>query len=148
MKRIVAITILLGYVTLVPFCFFGGMLSAQVSTMEMDMDVGPVHQVSDCGMSISGCVQSMDTGAIGSMMNHVGMYLSLSQTPLLTLSLMTVIIALFLLVATGLIDAYLRAFLARVFVHLRARRADEPRNRIRQSILNWLSLFETSPNFA
>lgn len=148
MKRIVATTILLGYVTLVPFCFFGGMLSAQASTMEMDMGVSPVHQVSDCGMLIPGCAQSMDVGAIGSMLDHVGMYLSLSQTPLQALPLMMAIIALVILAVAGLIAVYLRLFLARVFAYRRLPRVGKSHNKIRQSILTWLSLFEASPNFA
>ncbi len=145
MKRHVTAMLLLGYILLVPFCFFGGMLSAEAS---MDMSGGATHHVYDCGMSLPGCVYSTEAGAMDAVADHVGMYLSFSQTPLAAQSVMMVIIATFLIATFAIAFGSILAFLAQAFVRPCLRRGDESQSGIRQCILNWLSLFETSPNFA
>lgn len=148
MKRFSAATLLVGYILLAPFCFFGGALSAHANMADMTMSDGTAHHVYDCSMSVPGCVHSTEAGAMDAVADHVGMYLSFSQTPLAAQSVMMVIIATFLIATFAIDFGSILAFLAQAFVRPCLRRAEESQSRIRVSILNWLSLFETSPNFA
>ena len=145
MKRLVATSLLVGYVMLVPFCFFGGMLMANAETMNM---IGSASsQMDDCGMSIGGCAHSTGAGGMDAS-HHVGMYNSITQTPLTVFSMMLATLILAVLVVFGFVRNLLSTPFSHVSLRPRMRRADEPRSTIRTSILTWLSLFETSPNFA
>lgn len=148
MKRSVTASLLLGYVLLVPFCFFGGAFSGNVASMNM---IGnPAHQMTDCSIPLGGCAQSTGSGAVDSVAHHVGMYNSITQTPLAVLSTMMTIMAVFLLLAVAPSSYYnwLNIFSSQSSLRPLARRTNEPRSNTPQSILIWLSLFETSPNFA
>lgn len=146
MKQITATSLLLGYILLVPFCFFGGMLMANADTMNM---VGsPAHQMDDCGMPLGGCAHSMGASGMDSVIHHVGMYNSITQTPFATFSAMLAAVAVFLLLAFGLSYNWLSIFSYQNSLRPFVRRTNEPRSNTQQSTLNWLSLFETSPNFA
>lgn len=146
MKRFVAVSLLVGYVMLVPFCFFGGMLMANAHTMNMTGT--PPHQMDDCGM-LGGCTHGAQSGAIDSIAHHLGMYNSLTHTPLTTLSIiMMALLAVFLFAALRLAHYWLRIFLTQTSLLPPIQRADKLRSKIKQHILTWLSLFEASPNFA
>jgi hypothetical protein len=146
MKRFVAATLLLGYVMLVPFCFFGGMLMANANTMNM-IDVA-THQMDDCGMSLAGCANEMGAGGMDSAAHHVGMYNSITQTPFVAFSIMLAALVSIMLIAFSLAHSWLRLLLSQAAIRPRIRKAEEVPNATRASILAWLSLFETSPNFA
>jgi hypothetical protein len=146
MKRLVATSLLLGYVTLVPFCLFGGMLMTHTDTIEMAAN--PAHHMHDCEMPFSGCAHTMEPGAIDTAVHHISMYLSITQTPLTALSLIVVILTLLLLVTLGISQNWLRALFLQTSPRIHARRTDEPHISTMQDILAWLSLFEASPNFA
>lgn len=146
MKRLVATTILFGYIALVPFCFFGGMLMANADTMNMMS--GAAHQMDDCGMPIGGCTHGAESGGMDATIHHVGMYHSITQTPLIALSLILATLTLVFLVVLGFASNFLSTLFFKNSPQHQIRRVDEPRSKTRQSILTWLSLFETSPNFA
>ena len=146
MKRLVTTALLFGYVLLVPFCFFGGALS--VHAIGMDMGGGALHQMNDCAMQLGGCGEGAATGAMDPVAHHLGMYNSITQTPLAApLILMTLVVAFSLslvwftqqLRSTRSADTVFRLALQRERKRPRA---------TRQHILVWLSLFETSPNRA
>lgn len=144
MNRLVATLLLFGYVMMVPFCFFGGMLMTNAHTM--DMIGNPVHQMDGCTMPMMGCANSGAMGAFDVALHHVDMYLSISQTPLTTLSSITAMTLVLLFVV--LTYRVLGVLFAQSAPRLFARRTDKLRSRVRQQLLTWLSLFETSPNFA
>jgi hypothetical protein len=145
MNRIVATFLLIGYLTLVPFCFFGGALMAN---MDMEHVTGsPMHQMNGCEMVMEGCAQSSGMSAIDLVAHHVGMYLSISQTPLVMLSLF-IAVALSLLFVISVFAQQLSLLFARPTLRLFARGLDDPCSKARQYLLTWLSLFETSPTFA
>jgi hypothetical protein len=145
MNRIVATFLLIGYVTLVPFCFFGGAL---MENMDMEHMAGsPMHQMNGCEMAMEGCAQSNGMSAIDFVTHHVGMYLSISQTPLVALSLL-IAATLLLLFVVSVFAQQLGILFARPTLRLLARGLDDPRSKARQYLLTWLSLFETSPTFA
>lgn len=138
MKQFVATLLLLGYVMLVPFCFFGGMLMANTGTMHMD----------DCGMSLGGCAHGTGAGGMDTVSHHVGMYNSITQTPLAALSLVFLAATAFLLSAFSLSFDWIASLRREKSLRFFTRRKDGPRNKIKRLVLTWLSLFETSPNFA
>jgi hypothetical protein len=144
MNRFLATALLFGYVLLVPFCFFGGAMSADMSTMETS-GAHP-HEMVDCCVSIGEPMHSTDAGVMGMIAHHFGMYNSFAQTPLA--AILIAVVAVFLLVAFGLPHAKLRVVLARSSLRLLVQRSDEPRSRSPQYLLTWLSLFESSPTFA
>jgi hypothetical protein len=145
MNRIVATFLLIGYVTLVPFCFFGGVLMADMN-ME-HMTGSPMHHMNGCEMGVGGCAQSSGMSAIDLVAHHVGMYLSISQTPLVALSLI-VAATMLLFVVLVFAQHLLGMLFARSTLHLLTRSPDDPRSKAHQPLLAWLSLFETSPTFA
>lgn len=144
MNRLVATLLLFGYVMMVPFCFFGGMLMANAHTM--DMIGSPVHQMDGCTMPMAQCANSGAMGAFDVALHHVDMYLSISQTPFVALSLIVAMTLVFLFVVGT--HRLLTVLVTQSAPRLFARRTDELRSRVRQQLLTWLSLFETSPNFA
>ncbi len=146
MKQFIATILLVGYIALVPFCFFGGMLVANADTM--NMSGGIAHQMDDCGMPIAGCYHTMQAGGIDTAVHHISMYLSITQTPLAGFSLMIAIMVVLLLLTLGVFQYWLRVFFARTSPRIHLRRVDEPHLSTELRILSWLSLFETSPNFA
>jgi hypothetical protein len=75
------------------------------------------------------------------------MYLSISQTPLVALSLF-IAVTLALLFIVTVFAQQLGTLFARPTLRLFARGLDDPRSKARQYLLTWLSLFETSPTFA
>jgi hypothetical protein len=145
MKRFIATTLLLGYIALVPFCFFGGMLMANADTMNM---AGAAHQMDDCGMPLGGCANGMGSGGMDTTSHHVGMYNSITQTPLMDFSIVLAALVSILLIAFSSGHNWLSALSSLVAVRPRIRRTEEIANTPRTGILTWLSLFETSPNFA
>jgi|GEM_PF-4916087 len=146
MKHILATSLLVGYIILVPFCLFGGTLLAEhLHTAELATD--PMHHVHDCEMPFSGCAHTTDAGALDTAVHHISMYLSITQTPLTTLSLIVAIFSLLFLFTLVVSIGWLRTFFAQTS-YVRTRRIDERHFNIRQKILSWLSLFEASPNFA
>lgn len=146
MKRYIATFLLLGYVMLVPFCFFGGAMMADMDTM--DMSGSPTQSMNDCGMlAVVGCAGSTETNALGMIAHHVSMYLSIAQTPVSVFSFIMAICVFFLL-ALAFANGWFHRFSLQTSSRLHLRRIDEPQSRTKQSILTWLSLFETSPNFA
>lgn len=146
MNRIITTSLLVGYFLLVPFCFFGGMLMANTETM--NMVGGTSSQMDDCGMSIGGCTHGAESGGIDATTHHVGMYHSITQTPLIALSLVLAALTLAFLVVFGFVSNLLSTLFFKNSPQYQIRRVDEPCSKTRQSILTWLSLFETSPNFA
>ena len=146
MKQLIATSLLIGYLTLVPFCLFGGALFMKhLNAVEMSAD--PMHLMHDCKISIAGCSHTMDTGAMDTVIHHVSMYLSITQTPILTLFMIVVILTLLSLVVFKLSHHCIRAIFLIIFrVYVREMRWSHIT--IKQKILSWLSLFETSPNFA
>lgn len=146
MNRFVTTLLLLGYIMLVPFCFFGGALMAPMSTM--DMGGSPTQPMNDCGMSMAGCAGSTETGAMGMIAHHVGMYLSITQTPLVALLAITMIVVSLFLVTFVVIRQLAGELYASSSLRFNKRVFDKPRNLSKQRLLTWLSRFETSPNFA
>lgn len=142
MKRFTATILLLGYALLVPFCFFGGMLAASAHTMNMTGGAHAMPVVPDCGMQTPGCVG--DTGPIA---HHMSMFNSITQTPLTDLSLSLVVLALSLAVIFSLNYRLLAQLFARHSYHP-PQRSHESKGAIKQNLLTWLSLLETSPTFA
>jgi hypothetical protein len=144
-KRLVATPLLIGYVMLVPFCFFGGMLAASAHTMDMAGGMtGSAHTMpmsTDCGMQLP-CAGDSDP-----VEHHMSMFNSITQTQLTDLSLLLAVLVVSLLITFSLNYHLLALLLVRDSYHPRAR-ADQPKSTIKQNILTWLSLFETSPNFA
>lgn len=146
-KQFIATTLLLGYIALVPFCFFGGMLMANADTMNMMS--GVAHQMDDCGMPLGGCAHGMEaSGGMDTTSHHVGMYNSITQTPLMDFSIVLAALISIVLIAFGLAHSWRDLLLSQVPIRLRIRRTEEVPSVTRASILTWLSLFETSPNFA
>ncbi len=145
MKQFIATTLLFGYIALVPFCFFGGMLMVNADTMNM---VGASHQMDDCGMPLGGCANEMGGGGMDTASHHVGMYNSITQTPLVDFSIALSALVFILLIAFSLGNNWLSTLFSQVAIRPRIRRTEEVVNTTRTNILTWLSLFETSPNFA
>lgn len=141
MKRLTATFLLLGYALLVPFCFFGGLLAASAHTMDMTGISHAMPMASDCGMQLP-CAGGVDPVA-----HHMSMFNSITQTPLVGVSLLLAILAASLLVIVALHPRFLALFLSPDTYHP-PQRADRHKSAFRQSILTWLSLFETSPTFA
>jgi len=146
MKRLTATVLLVGYALLVPFCFFGGVLAVSAHTMNMQAGA---HQMpmtsasaSDCGMQLPGCANGMDPVA-----HHMSMFNSLTQTPLTALSLLLAVIVVSLAITFSFTYRLLALSFHSDSYHPLAR-ADQPKSAIKQHILTWLSLFETSPTFA
>lgn len=147
MKLLVATSVLLGYVMLVPFCLFGGaLLMVHMDTMEMAAN--PAHHMHDCEMPFSGCAHTTEPGAIDTAVHHISMYLSITQTPLAAFSLIVAILTLLLLATFGISHNWLHTLFLKTSPRILARRTDEPNISKNQGVLAWLSLFETSPNFA
>lgn len=145
MKPFVATTLLLGYILLVPFCFFGGML--MFGTTAMNMDGLAAHQMSDCGMPIGGCALPVHAGGMDAAAHHVGMYNSITQTPLTALALLVVTMTAVLLIAFVLSGNALRSPIAEIVAYGRTRKRKTQYNATTH-LRHWLSLFESSPNFA
>lgn len=144
MKRLLATSVLLGYILLVPFCLFGGAVSDHGGTGNMGNS--HVHNAQNGGMPV-GCGHASGADAADDAAQHVSMYLSLTQTPLTALSLLVTILALQFLVVLAVSNNWFRTpFLQTSSLHVC--RTEEPHVSIRQKILAWLSLFEASPNFA
>ena len=147
MKRLVGTSLLLGYIMLVPFCLFGSALLMQhIDTAEMAAN--PAHHMHDCGVPFSGCAHTAETGAMDTAVHHVSMYLSITQTPLAIFSFVVAVILVLSLVLFGTFYNWLSAFTQNFSLRTFNGRRDLPRNATKQDILAWLSLFETSPNFA
>lgn len=148
MKRLVALSLLAGYIMLVPFCFFGGALMVSGGAMNMDMNMigSSAHSMGDCGMSLGGCVHAAGIG--DPIAHHVSMYNSITQTPLTALTLMMAVLVVAFAASFYLVFGSLPALLARTSLRHPPQRTSEPQSGIKQRILSWLSLFETSPNFA
>ena len=146
MKGIIATSLLLGYIMLVPFCLFGGaMLMEHIDTMEMAAN--PAHHLHDCGVPFAGCAHTADSGAMDTIVHHVSMYLSITQTPLAALSLIMAVLSLLFLFAPRISLNGLRALFVQTS-HVLTKRTDKPHISSKQKILAWLSLFEASPNFS
>lgn len=144
MKRLLATSILIGYIMLVPFCLFGGaLLMEHLDTVEMAAN--PTHHMHDCGVPFSGCEHTMDPGAMDTAVHHVSMYLSITETPLTGPSLFMAVLTLLFLFSLGAPFWFPTLFLQ--ISPVRAERTNEPRISIKEKILAWLSLFEASPNF-
>lgn len=146
MKRLIATSLLVGYVMLVPFCFFGA--SLMTSPDSMNMISNPAHQMSDCGILVGACANSTTAGGVDDASHHVGMYHSITQSPLVAFSIVLVALIAVVLFTFGLSRNLFTAFLSRIILRFKAQRLREISNSIRTAILTWLSLFETSPNFA
>lgn len=146
MKRLLTTALLFGYVMLVPFCFFGGMTMAKTETMTMTG--ATAHHMSDCGIPSVGCVHTMGAVDVDTAVHHVVMYNSITQTPLAAFVIMLALLASLLVAASSLLNNLHSIVLDRFFSRVRLRRADEITNTTRLRMLTWLSLFETSPNFA
>ena len=147
MKRLIVILLMVGYLALVPFCFFGGGVVANAQAMDMGlMSSMPMQGMNDCGIPVFGC--AVASGAMGSFIHHVEMYLSLtSTTPTILGSLAT--IALLLFVAVFLVLKIWRQYLssqAKNLLHRSIR--EDGQVKAQPAFLRWLSLFESSPNFA
>ncbi len=143
MKHFFATFVLVGYVLLVPFCLYGSAMTAHAGTEEMSST--PVHHTDDCGMPF-GCEHAEQGGLVDVAVHHISMYLTLSQTPLVALSLFASIFVLRLLLTTGIGNLLRTLLLPTSPSH--TPRIDEPHLIARQKILAWLSLFEASPHFA
>ena len=136
MKRLLATFLLLGYVLLVPFCFFGGMVFASAGHMNMsDMQMGAMP---DMPATPSGIDFAAD---------HVGMYNSITQTPLTALALLAVSMTVVFLFGFALMVSLLRTSIAETVAYGRTRKR-EAQYHATIRIRHWLSLFESSPNFA
>ena len=147
MKKLLFLLLVVGYLALVPFCLFGGAMMASAQTMDMGlMSSVPMQGMNDCGIPAFGC--SMTPGAMGSFIHHVEMYLSLTgTTPTILGSL--AIIALLLFATVCLVFKIWRLSLPVQTGYLQDSRAREGGQVQSQSVfLRWLSLFESSPNFA
>ncbi len=144
MRKISATFVLLGYILLVPFCFFG---NAMITHADSDnMSSNAVHHIDDCGMPF-GCGHANEAGLVDVAVHHISMYLSLTQTPLAAFSLFVTILVLQLLAILGVSGNLLRTLFLQTS-SLLVRRMEEPHISTKQKILAWLSLFEASPNFA
>jgi len=144
MKRFAVILLIAGYIMLVPFCFFGGILMANGDMM--DMIAHPAHQMSDCGMPLGACTHG--AGAMDTTAHHVSMYNSITQTPLAALTVLMALLTVSFAVSLYSIYGWPPTLLAQTSLYRPPRRQSEPESRTKQRILTWLSLFETSPNFA
>lgn len=146
MKRLLATSLLLGYIMLVPFCLFGGVLLMEhVDTAEMAAN--PAHHMHDCEVPFSGCAHTTDPGAMDTVVHHISMYSSITQTPLIGPSLFMTVLSLLFLLTLVISHNFLSAFFVQTS-NIYVQRTDEPNISIKQKILAWLSLFEASPNFA
>ncbi|OGZ11771.1 MAG: hypothetical protein A3C93_02450 [Candidatus Lloydbacteria bacterium RIFCSPHIGHO2_02_FULL_54_17] len=140
MKRSTAFVLTVGYLLLVPYCFFGASVFSPAilhssGTPTMNGHVMSTDACTGCG------VPSADA-------DHTGMYLSVTSvtgTPLLSLLLsLTALFVAFIFVAR-----YRTLVPTLVRIPIDARK-DRRRSRAsaRHDLLSWLSLTETSPTFA
>ena len=151
MKRLIVILLMVGYLALVPFCFFGGGVMASAQTMDMGlMSSMPMQGMNECGIPVFGC--SVASGAMGSFIHHVEMYLSLTSTAPSALGSFA-LIALLVFVTVFLVFKIWRlslpaqtGYLPRYLQNRRAR--EDGQVKAQSAFLRWLSLFESSPNFA
>lgn len=147
MKKLLVILLMVGYLALVPLCLFGGGVVASTQAMDMGlMSSMPMQGMNDCRIPALGC--AVASGAMGSFIHHVEMYLSLTgTTPTILGSL--AIIALLLFATVCLVFKIWRLSLSVQNGYLQDSRVRENGQVKAQSIfLRWLSLFESSPNFA
>ena len=144
-RQIFATFVLLGYVLLVPLCFFGSAMMAHADTEVMSSNL--VHHTDNCGMPL-GCGHANEAGAVDDAVHHISMYFSLTQTPPAAFSLLMTILVLQLLVTLGVSSNWFRRLFLQTSSRIHTQRTDEPHIGTKQKILAWLSLFEASPNFA
>lgn len=146
MKRPLALMLAVGYLFLVPYCFFGASVFTPLHTFAVTEHSQGTTIMSGHAMSADECIGcgSVPSGSA----DHAGMYLSVTSVtgaPLLSLlfSLATFLLAVIVVfsyraVAPALVPAMLGA------------RKDRRRLRAitQHDILRWLSLSETSPTTA
>ena len=145
MKKLLISLLMVGYLALVPFCLFGGGVVASAQPMDMGL-MSPMQGMNNCGMPAFGC--SMTSGAMGTFIHHVEMYLSLTSTAPSPLGSF-VLIVLLLFTAVFFVFKIWRLSLPAQTGYLQNSSAREVGQVQSQStFLRWLSLFESSPNFA
>lgn len=136
MKRSLALTLLVGYLFLVPYCFFGA------SVFTSSAHSSDVPAMNGHVMSTDACV---DCGVPTADADHAGMYLSVtSVTAAPFLSLLLSLAALF--VAFVFVARFRTLVPTLVPISVGARK-ERRRSRAsaRHDLLHWLSLTETSP---
>lgn len=145
MKRLIAVSVLFGYVMLVPFCFYVGYLMASTNSTNTNRTI--THQMNGSGLSQDGYQNLVNENTMSKASHpHVSIYNSITHTPLPTRPVMLSILLTILLFAFSL--GRFRLVSLQEVKYLRTRKRNIPHSRIRLNILSWLSLFETSPNFA
>lgn len=135
MKRSLALLIIVGYLALVPFCFFGGMLSMSAHAMT---HAAATSEALPCGMSLD-CKGEAPV-------SHGDMYLALTSTLPAGAMAMTALLAIFALFMLSPLAAITRA--PRPILVSVKRQERGGIRRPHDEIHRWLSLLEASPNFA
>lgn len=131
--RLLAPILLVGYLALVPFCFFGGMTN---------MHATHTKHATLCAMSANCHEKSADTTAT----NHNDMYFSITNAIPTFIAEILLIAAAFLV---GLLVAVLSfAGLLTISASRFVSEYKKVRLRARHRFLSWLALSETSPTFA
>lgn len=149
MKRSFTLFVAVGYLLLVPYCFFGASVLAPAHAFGAAGHSSGATLVNGHAMSAEECIGCGSVpSAPSASADHAGMYLSVTSvagTPLLSLLLSLVT----LLFAAVFVFSYQAVAPALVPVFSDARKE---RRRLRATsqhdILRWLSLSETSPTFA
>lgn len=146
MRKTLSTFLLLGYVMLVPFCFFGSTMMADAHPMSVAGSA--THPMNDCEMPLDGCANGMGSNGMDTVSHHASMYYSITQSPLVVFSIMLAALVSIILIALSFVHNWLSVLFLQITIRTRMRRSEEIPDGARASILPWLSLFETSPNFA
>lgn len=142
MTRALAFLLTLGYLLLVPFCFFGGMAMANVAMPEMDGMSTHAHALTGCAAGPAiGCAHLADPHAPGG--GHGDMYLSLTETPFQSGILLIVFLAIVFTILRVDLAALTIAAVRRV---IQTTALCAPRAYTRRDLFARLALFEASPN--
>lgn len=145
MKRSVAPLLVVGYLLLVPYCFFGASVFTPAHALDVTSHLSGSPVMGGHGMSTDACV-GCGAGVPAGDADHAGMYLSVTSVtgmPLLSLllSLTTLLAAVFVFSYRAITPMLVPAVLG----------ARKERRRLRSTtqhhLLSWLSLTETSPTF-
>lgn len=145
MTRVLTATLMLGYLLLVPFCFFGGMAMAAMIMPEAPSLTGVnahAHALSGCTVGAAiGCAHLADPHAPSG--GHGDMYLSLTETPLQSLVFVLALVGVGFAIALA---DFVGPTLLRTWRIIRIASLRAPRAYTRRAFFARLALFEASPN--
>ena len=152
MKRFFALTLIVGYLALVPYCFLSASMvmpsgATEISSSMPDMQGMPsTHDAHHSGVPEACCV-SYGGGVTEMLSHHSGMYLSLTGDTGTQFLVVLMLLALTALFASVLLTVKSLLFVTSLIYQRRGERR-ELRSISRHNFLSWISLAEASPTFA